>query len=76
MSGRFLEFSSPVQPFHQNRSPISNLLVTEERERVFNLIWDTILNGPERNIVVTGTPGIGKFISRKFQYLKLVYYIK
>ncbi len=64
MSGRFLEFSSPVISFHGKRTPVPNLLVTKERELVFNLIWDTILNGPLHNIVVTGTPGIGKFISR------------
>ena len=81
--GHFLEFSRPVVCFKYTDT-FSSILVTDERKRVYNLIFDYVTSGFNR-IIVTGIPGIGTvrffvvaivcflFVSRQFYYLTVLY---
>ncbi len=57
--GHFLEFPHPVLCF-KNVDTLTSILVNDERKRVYDLIFD-YLNIDYNRIIVTGTPGIGKF---------------
>ena len=67
--GHFLEFPHPVLCF-KNVETLSSILVNDERKCVYELIVEYLNIGYDR-IIVTGTPGIGKFLFLPFCILLL-----
>jgi len=57
--GLFLEFSEPVLCLRGGRDIMTSVLVSKDRERVYDLILDSLRHNKIR-VLVTGTPGIGK----------------
>ena len=59
--GSFLVFPEPIQCLRGGNVILTSILVSEDRMRVCDLIISSLCRNNNK-ILVTGTPGIGKYI--------------